>query len=49
MIAILAFFINLFFYTWYIKSALQQLVKKDEDLVAKFVCVNLFYNKYRKS
>ena len=28
---------------------LQQLVKKNEDLVAKFVCVNFFYNKNLKN
>ena len=28
----------------YIRSALQLLVKKDEDLVAKFECFNFFYN-----
>ena len=33
------------FCLWYIRSALQQLVKKDEDLVAKFECFNIFYNK----
>ena len=33
------------FCLWYIRSALQQLVKKDEDLVARFECFNIFYNK----
>jgi hypothetical protein len=33
------------FCLWYIRSALQQLVKKEGDLVAKFECANFFYNK----
>jgi adenine-specific DNA methylase len=35
----------MFFCLSYIRSALQQLVKKDEDLVAKFECFKIFYNK----
>jgi len=49
MTTILTCFITLIFYLWYIRSALQQLVKKNEDLVAKFVCVNFFYNKNLKN